>query len=83
MDKAFKAAQKTLNDAIDDVKAAKQKCKEQLKIKCSNCYSLKCKQATEDCKGFMNKAKKWIGGAINSAGKELQEVICDVSLLYL
>ena len=57
-----------MNDAIDKVKDAKRKCKEKLKLKCSNCYALKCKQATENCKGFLNKAGKWIGGVINKAG---------------
>ncbi len=69
MDRAFKAAQKTLNDAIEDVKRAKNKCKEKLQLKCKNCYSLKCAQAEKNCKGFLNDAKKWIGGAINAAGK--------------
>ena len=68
MDGAFKAAQKTLNDAIEKVKGAKRKCKETLQLKCKNCYSLKCKEAEENCKGFLDKAGKWIGGVINAAG---------------
>ena len=69
VDKAMKAAQATLRSKVEDVKAAKRRCKEKMQLKCSNCYSLKCKQAEQNCKGFLDKAGKWIGGVINAAGK--------------
>lgn len=68
-----------MRDAIDHVKEAKQRCKEKLRIKCSNCYNLKCKQATDNCKGFLDKAGKWIGGVINKAGKFL----CKIKAIYI
>lgn len=71
MDRAFKAAQATLNEKVNDVKRAKQRCKEVMQLKCKNCYALKCKEAEQNCKGFLDKAGKWIGGAINTAGKIL------------
>eukprot|EP00794_Sanderia_malayensis_P009954 gene9954-10974_t len=69
VNKAFKSAQRTLNEKIEDVKRAKRKCKEKLQLKCKNCHTLKCKQAKDNCKGYINIAKKWIGGAINTAGR--------------
>ncbi|XP_065060118.1 uncharacterized protein LOC135687479 [Rhopilema esculentum] len=68
VDQAFKSAQATLIEKIDDVKRAKQRCKETLKLRCNNCMALKCKEAEENCKGFFDSAKKWIGGAIDSVG---------------
>ena len=68
VDKAFKAAQRTLNEKIEDVKRAKRRCKEIMQLKCSKCYGLKCKQAEDNCKGLLDKAGKWIGGVINSVG---------------
>ena len=69
VDKAMKAAQATLRSKVEDVKAAKRRCKEIMQLKCSNCYSLKCKEAENNCKGFLDKAGKWIGGVINAAGR--------------
>lgn len=69
VDKAMKQAQATLRSKVDDVKAAKRRCKEKMQLKCSNCYSLKCKQAEDNCKGFLDKAGKWIGGVVNAVGK--------------
>ncbi len=53
---------------MEKVKEAKRKCREKLQLKCKRCYGLKCAEAERNCKGFLDKAKKWIGGAINSAG---------------
>ena len=64
----MKEAQATLRSKVEEVKAAKRRCKEVMQLKCSNCYSLKCKQAEKNCKGFLDKAGKWIGGVINAAG---------------
>ena len=66
----MKQAQATLRSKVEDVKAAKRRCKEKMQLKCSNCYSLKCKQAEENCKGFLDKAGKWIGGVVNAVGEE-------------
>ena len=71
----MKAAQATLNQKIADVKRAKADCIEKLKLKCSNCYALKCKEAENNCKGFLDKAGKWIGGAINAAGEIIYQSI--------
>eukprot|EP00795_Rhopilema_esculentum_P012584 gene12584-3284_t len=46
---------------------------EVMQLKCQNCYSLKCKQAEDNCKGFLDKAGKWIGGVINAAGKWIKK----------
>ena len=37
-----------------------------MQLNCDNCKSLKCKQAEDDCKGFMDAAGKWIGKALSS-----------------
>jgi len=69
VDRAFKAAQAKIRGAIAKVKKAKADCKEKLKLKCSNCYSLKCKQAEKNCKGFLDAAGKWIAGAVKKSWK--------------
>ena len=61
---AFDAAEKSLRDAQRAVIEKKEECKRKLQLKCDNCKSLKCKQAVDDCKGFMDKAGKWIGKAL-------------------
>lgn len=76
VDEAFKAAQATLNEKVEDVKRAKRRCKEVMQLKCKNCYALKCKEAEQNCKGFLDKAGKWIGGVINSAGKFQLRILC-------
>ena len=58
VDGAFKSAQKHLRSAIDHVQQKKRECKEKMKLKCSNCYNLKCKQAKAGCKGFFKKLAK-------------------------
>ena len=63
---AFDAAEKSLQDAQRDVIEKKEECKKKLELKCDNCKSLKCKQAEDDCKGFMDAAGKWIGKALSS-----------------
>ena len=60
MNDAFRKAKEALNEAIDEVKAAKRKCKEKLKLKCSKCKSLKCQQAANDCLEWMDDAGKWM-----------------------
>ncbi|XP_047124114.1 uncharacterized protein LOC101237974 isoform X1 [Hydra vulgaris] len=66
---AFIYAQKKLLSAVEDVKAAKIKCKEKLKIDCANCYALKCREAQNNCKNFLDSAGKWIGGQFNKFGQ--------------
>ena len=63
---AFDAAEKSLQDAQKAVTEKKEECKRKLELKCDNCKSLKCKQAEDDCKGFMDAAGKWIGKALSS-----------------
>ncbi|XP_066934153.1 uncharacterized protein [Clytia hemisphaerica] len=75
VDQAFKHAQQELRNAVDHVQQKKRECKEKLKIKCSNCYKLKCKQAEQNCKGFLDKAGKWIGGVINAAGRWVKNTV--------
>ena len=66
---AFDSAQKSLQDARNDVVAKKAQCKRELQLKCDKCKELKCKQAEKDCKGFLDKAGKWIGGAVDDTGR--------------
>ena len=73
MDKAFKDAQKQLRNAIDHVQQKKRECKEKLKLKCSNCYNLKCKKAQDDCKGFLNSAGKWIGNTAKKVWNKISK----------
>lgn len=68
---AFDAAQRRLRGAQEDVKRKKEECKRKMSLKCDRCRSLKCKKAQNDCKGFLDKAGKWIGGAINAVGQEI------------
>lgn len=65
---AFDEAQKKLRGAQDHVKRKKEDCKRKMSLKCDRCRDLKCKKAENDCKGFLDKAGKWIGGAINAVG---------------
>ena len=58
---AFEAAKKSLQDAQRAVTEKKEECKRKLEIDCDNCKSLKCKQAEEGCKDFLDDAGKWIG----------------------
>ena len=62
---AFDAAEKSLRDAQKAVTEKKEECKRKLELKCDNCKDLKCKQAEDDCKGFMDAAGKWIGKALS------------------
>lgn len=39
-------------------------------LKCDNCRKLKCAQAVVNCKGFLDKAGKWIGGVVDMAGNK-------------
>ena len=39
-----------------------------MSLKCDRCKDLKCKQAERNCKGFLDKVGKWIGGVVNAAG---------------
>ena len=57
---AFDVAEKTLSDAREAVVRAKEDCKRKMQLKCDNCKSLKCKQAENNCKGFLDAAGKWI-----------------------
>ena len=66
---AFDSAQKALSDARNDVVAKKEKCKRDLQLKCDNCKKLKCREAENNCKGFLDKAGKWIGGVVDKAGR--------------
>ena len=66
---AFDEAQKKLAEAREAVIREKENCKRKMALKCDNCKKLKCAQAERDCKGFLDSAGKWIGGAVNSAGK--------------
>lgn len=61
---AFDAAEKSLQDAQRAVIEKKEECIKKLELGCDNCKSLKCKQAEDDCKGFMDAAGKWIGKAL-------------------
>ncbi|XP_020601762.1 uncharacterized protein LOC110040832 [Orbicella faveolata] len=70
---AFDAAEKSLQDAQKAVTEKKEECKRKLELKCDNCKSLKCKQAQDDCKGFMDAAGKWIGKALSSVGKAFKK----------
>jgi len=63
---AFDAAEKSLQDAQKEVTEKKEECIRKTQLKCDNCKSLKCKQAEDDCKGFMDAAGKWIGKALSS-----------------
>lgn len=65
---AFDEAQRKLRGAQDDVRRKKEECKRKMSLKCDRCRDLKCKKAQNDCKGFLDKAGKWIGGAINAVG---------------
>ncbi|CAB3978528.1 sushi, von Willebrand factor type A, EGF and pentraxin domain-containing 1-like [Paramuricea clavata] len=65
---AFDEAQRKLRGAQDHVKRKKEECKRKMSLKCDRCRDLKCKKAENDCKGFLDKAGKWIGGAINAVG---------------
>jgi hypothetical protein len=65
---AFEEAQRKLRSAQDHVKRKKEECKRKMSLKCDRCRDLKCKKAENDCKGFLDKAGKWIGGAINTVG---------------
>jgi len=67
---AFDAAEKSLQDAQKAVTEKKEECKRKLELKCDNCKSLKCKQAQDDCKGFMDAAGKWIGKALSSVSDD-------------
>ena len=67
---AFEAAQRKLRGAQDAVRRKKEDCKRKMSLKCDKCRSLKCKKAENDCKGFLDKAGKWIGGAINAVGEK-------------
>lgn len=65
---AFNEAQKKLADARSAVIKAKEDCKRKMVLKCDNCRKLKCAQAVVNCKGFLDKAGKWIGGVVDMAG---------------
>ena len=65
---AFDAAQTKLRGAREDVIRKKEECKRKMSLKCDRCRDLKCKKAKDDCNGFLDKAGKWIGGAINTVG---------------
>ena len=58
------AAEKSLQDAQRAVIEKKEECIKKLELGCDSCKSLKCKQAEDDCKGFMDAAGKWIGKAL-------------------
>ncbi|KAJ7381185.1 hypothetical protein OS493_004785 [Desmophyllum pertusum] len=66
---AFDAAKKSLQDAQNAVLEKKAECKRKMSLKCDNCKNLKCKQAKDNCKGFLDAAGKWIGGVVDAAGK--------------
>ena len=53
----------------------KDNCGRKMQLKCDNCRTLKCKEAESGCKGFLDKAGKWIGDKINDVGK------CDVTVV--
>ena len=63
---AFDAAKKSLQDAQKAVTEKKEECIRKLELKCDECKSLKCKQAEDDCKDFMNAAGKWTSKALAS-----------------
>ena len=69
---AFDEAQKKLAEAREAVIREKENCKRKMALKCDNCKKLKCAQAERNCKGFLDKAGKWIGGVVNSVGKSCQ-----------
>jgi len=57
---AFDAAEKELRDARQSVIDAKEDCKRKMSLKCDNCKDLKCKEAANNCKNFLDAAGKWI-----------------------
>ena len=83
---AFDAAQKQLQNARNDVVAKKEQCKRELQLKCDKCKELKCKEAENNCKGFLDKAGKWIGGVVDKVGRsvnvsmETRRVNCGVAI---
>ena len=44
-----------------------------MSLKCDRCKDLKCKQAERNCKGFLDKVGKWIGGVVNAAGNRFED----------
>ena len=66
VDAFFEAAQTILQEAQQDVLEEKENCKRKMELDCDSCMALKCQQAEDDCKGFMDEAGKWIGKALSS-----------------
>ena len=75
MKAAFDAAEKSLSDARKDVLEKKAECKRKMSLKCDNCKNLKCKQAEDNCKEFLDAAGKWIGGVVDATGKKLRNIM--------
>ena len=69
----FDAAKKKLGEARRAVIEKREECKRKMQLKCDNCKKLKCAQAERNCKGFLDKAGKWIGGVVNAVGEYLQQ----------
>lgn len=72
----FDAAQKELADARQSVINAKQDCIRKMSLKCDNCKNLKCKEAEENCKGFLDAAGKWIS-------KNVLAPVCDLDFVFV
>jgi len=66
---AFEEAQAKLSSARQSVIQKKEECKQKMSLKCDRCKDMKCKEATRNCKGALDKFGKWIGGVVNAAGK--------------
>lgn len=65
----FDKAKEELGKARRAVIEKREECKRKMQLKCDNCKKLKCAQAERNCKGFLDKAGKWIGGVVNAVGK--------------
>ncbi|XP_068704567.1 uncharacterized protein [Montipora foliosa] len=72
---AFDAAKQKLASARQSVINAKEDCKRKMSLKCDNCKSLKCKEAENNCKGFLDAAGKWISkNVLSEVGKSVKKV---------